>query len=187
MKELFDFLEAKERQFLAALCILLAVVLIFFSGFALKEKRAYFRSVQMLPSRQTEYERVREQNIDKKRERMMWDEAHEDLIQIEGKYFYREDENINELREDLRKILRNAQIRITSDLRFEYSEFQGNEMKTVRVSFIMTGFYFALKKLLYSIEQYPKFIMVERIDFLDIDTQSGMIELRIELVGYYES
>jgi hypothetical protein len=117
----------------------------------------------------------------------MWDEAHEDFIHIEEKYFYREDGNINELREDLRKILRNAQIQVTSDLRFEYSEFQGNEMKTVKVSFIMTGFYFALKKLLHSIEKYPKFIMVERIDFLDIDTQSGMIELRIELVGYYES
>jgi hypothetical protein len=29
--------------------------------------------------------------------------------------------------------------------------------------------------------------MVERIDFMDIDPQSGMIELRIELVGFYES
>jgi len=187
MKELFDLLGTKERQFLVLLCILLAAVLIFYSGFALKEKKAYFRSVDILPSQQTEYERIREQNSEKKRERMLWDEAQQDVVQIEDKYFYREDGNINELREDLRKILRNAQIRVTSDLRFEYSEFEGQEMKTVKVSFIMTGFYFALKKLLHSIEQYPKFIMVQRIDFLDIDTQSGMIELRIELVGYYES
>jgi Tfp pilus assembly protein PilO len=187
MKELFDLLEAKERQFLAALCILLAAVLIFYSGFALKAKRVYFRSVESLPSQQEEYERIKDKNSEKKRERMMWNEARQDVAHIEEKYFYREDGNINELREDLREILRNAQIQVTSDLRFEYSEFEGREMNTVKVSFRMTGFYFALKKLLYSIEQYPKFIMVERIDFLDIDTQSGMIELRIELMGYYES
>lgn len=187
MKELFDLLGAKERRFLVLLCILLAAVLIFYSGFALKEKRAYSHAVEVLPSQQTEYERIREQNSEKKRERMLWDEAQQDVLQIEDRYFYREEGNINELREDFRKILRNAQIRVTSDLRFEYSEFEGQEMKTVKVSFIMTGSYFALKKLLHSIEQYPKFIMVQRIDFLDIDTQSGMIELRIELVGYYES
>jgi hypothetical protein len=187
MKELFDFLEAKERQFLVMLSILLAGVLIFYSGFALKEKRGYFRSVDILSSQQTDYERIKEQNSEKKRAWMMWDEARRDIAEIETEYFYREEENVNELREDLRKIFQNSKIRMTSDLRFEYSEFEGREMKTVKVSFTMTGFYFALKRLLHSIERYPKFIMVERIDFMDIDPQSGMIELRIELVGFYES
>lgn len=186
MKELFDLLEAKERRFLAGLCILLAAVLIFYSGFALRAKRVYFRSVESLPSQQAAYEQIKEKNSEKKREKLMWEEARRDVADIQEKYFYREDENINELRKDLRKIFQDAQVRITSDLRFEYSEFEGREMNTFKVSFRMTGFYFALKKLLYSIERYPKFIMVERIDFLDIDAQSGMIELRIELVGYYE-
>lgn len=187
MKELFDLLEDKERQFLVMFCILLAVVLIFYSGFALKEKRGYVHSVDILSSQQTDYERLKEQNSEKKKEWMMWDEARSDIGEIETKYFYREEENVNELREDLRKIFQNSKTRMTSDLRFEYSEFEGREMKTVKVSFIVTGFYFALKKLLHNIERYPKFIMVERIDFLDIDPQSGMIELRIELVGFYES
>jgi hypothetical protein len=187
MKELFDLLEAKERQFLVMLCIFLAAVLIFYSGFALKEKREYFRSVDILSSQQAEYERIKEQNAEKKSIWMMWDEAKRDIAEIETAYFYREEKNVNELREDLRKIFQNAKIRMSSDLRFEYSEFEGQEMKTVKVSFRMTGFYFALKKLLHSIEKYPKFIMVERIDFLDIDSQSGMIELRIELVGFYGS
>jgi Tfp pilus assembly protein PilO len=169
------------------LCILLAGVLIFYSGFALKEKRGYFRSLDILSSQQAEYERMKDQNNEKKRTWMMWDEAKRDIAEIEATYFYREEENVNELREDLRKIFQNAKIQMTSDLRFEYSEFEGREMKTVKVSFRMTGFYFALKKFLHSIERYPKFIMVERIDFLDIDPQSGMIELRIELVGFYGS
>ncbi len=187
MKELFDLLEVKERKFLVALCILLAAVLIFHSAFALREKREYFRSMDILPAQQAEYERIRELNSEKKIEKMRWDEARQDIADIEEKYFYRKDEDINELREDLRKVFRNAQIQVTSDLRFEYSEFEGKEMNTVRVSFRTTGFYHALKKLLHSIERYPKFLMVERIDFLDIDVQSGRIELRIELVGYYEN
>jgi len=187
MKELFDLLEAKERKVLVLLCILLSAVLVFHSAFALKEKRTYFRSVKSLAIQEKEYEQIREQSSEKKRERAMWDEARRDIVEIETKYFYREDENINELREDLHKIFQNAQVQILSDLRFEYGELEDREMKIVKVSFTMAGPYFSLKKLIHQIEVYPKFLMIVRIDFMDIDTQSGRIELRIELAGYYES
>ena len=186
MKELFDLLDAKERQLLVLLCILLSAVLVFHSAFALKEKRTYFRSVKSLPIQEKEFERIREQTSEKKREWVMWDEARRDSVEIGTKYFYREDKNINELRQDLRRIFQNAQVQILSDLRFEYDEFQDSEMKIVKVSFTMAGPYFSLKKLIHQVEMHPKFLMIERIDFMNINTQSGRIELRIELAGYYE-
>jgi hypothetical protein len=37
------------------------------------------------------------------------------------------------------------------------------------------------------VEEVPKFLFIERIDFLDIDTARDALELRVVLAGYYES
>ena len=105
--------------------------------------------------------------------------------EIEKKYFYKEDKNINQLRLDLRKIFGAARVRVTSDLLYDWADLEEEKLKRVSVQFNLAGSYAALKRFIHQVEIHPKFTMVERIDFRDIDTQSGRIELRIELAGYY--
>ena len=186
MKELFDRLGKKERQVLVLFCVLLSASLIFHSAFALRQKRTYLRSAEYLPSAQKEYDKIKESNRDTKMEWLRWDEARKDIASIGNKYFYKEDVRINELRIDLRKVFRRANIRVISDLIFDYQDLEGEELKKVRVSFATSGPYAALKRLIHQVEIHPKFLMIERIDFRDIDTQSGRIELNIVLAGYYE-
>jgi len=57
----------------------------------------------------------------------------------------------------------------------------------VMVSFNFKGSYFSLKRFLSSVEEFPKFLIIEKIDFINIETQSGILGLRILLAGYYES
>ena len=89
------------------------------------------------------------------------------------------------MRLDLREIFRAASVRVTSDLMYDYADWEEERLKKVRVNFTMAGKYIALKRFIHKIEVHPKFLMIERIDFRDIDTQTGRIELQIELAGYY--
>lgn len=187
MKELFDLLEKKERQILALFCVLFVAALIFYQGFALKQKSTYLHSAGSLPRQQKEFAKIESANRDIKMEWAQWEEAKQDIVEIEKKYFYREDENINELRLDLREIFAKANIRVISDLVFDWSEWQEDDLKKARVSFTVAGPYIVLKNFIHQIEIHPKFLMIERIDFRDIDTQSGRIELSIVLAGYYEN
>jgi len=185
MKELFDLLEKKERQILVLLCLLLIVALIFHQGFALKQKRSYNQSAGSLPRKQKEFENIEKANTDIKMEWLQWDEARRDIGEIENKYFYKEDRNVNELRLDLREIFAKANVRVISDLVFDYSEWKEEDIKKARVNFTVAGPYVVLKNFIHQVEIHPKFLMIERIDFRDIDTQSGRIELNVVLAGYY--
>ena len=187
MKELFDLLEKKERRTVALLCALLVACLIFYQGVALKQKRIYLQSSGTLPTQEKEFEKIKELNEEIKMESLRWDEARQDIADIEKKYFYREDKNINALRIDLRRIFRRARIRVTSDLLFDYTDWEEEKIKRIRVNFTLAGPYVALKRFIHQVEIHPKFLMIERIDFRAVDAQSGQIELNIVLAGYYES
>lgn len=187
MKELFDLLDKSERKILILLCVLLAAALIFHQGFALKQKRAYSHSAESIINQQKEFSKMKELNREIKTEWLLWDEAKRDIAEIEKNYLYKENEEINQLRLDLRKIFRAARIRVISDLMFDYADWEEEKLKRVRVNFTIAGYYAALKRFIHQVEIHPKFLMIERIDFRDIDTQSGRIELQIELAGYYEN
>lgn len=187
MKELFDLLDAEERRILALIGILLLAAVIFHTAFALQEKRTYFRSVESLPSKQKEYERILGTNKEKKAEWMRWDEARRDIPEIEKAYLYREEDVSNEVRLDIRKIFQVSNVRCVSDLRFDYTEERRERTNSVRVRFTLAGTYYALKRFIYEVERHPKFLMVEKIDFKDVAARGGVIELIIILAGYYES
>jgi len=187
MKELFDLLEKSERKILVLLCVFLAAALIFHQGFALKQKKAYSYSAESLSTLQKEFANIEELNREIKMKWLQWDETKRDIADIEKKYFYKGNKNINQLRLDLRRIFRKAKIRVISDLVFDYTDWEVEKLKIVHVHFAMAEPYGALKSFIHQVEIHPKFLMIERIDFREIDTQSGRIELQIGLVGYYEN
>jgi hypothetical protein len=187
MKELFDLLAKRERTTLVVLCVLLLVGLLFWQVFALQKKKAYMHAVQTLPLQQKEFAQVKETNIDIKLEWLQWEEAKRDIVDIEKKYFYRGNRGISQLRLDLRKIVQRSRIRVVSDYIFDYADWDEESLKRVRVNFAVAGPYPTLKRFIHQVEIHPKFLMIERIDFRDIDTQSGRVELDIILAGYYEN
>lgn len=187
MKELIDRLEAKERRALALVCIFLFAAVVFYAAFAIHQKKAYFRSVESIPLRQKEYEKSLEQNKTLKAEWLRWDEARRDIPKIEKAYFYKEENVANDVRLDLRKIFQASKVRCVSDLRFEYREGKKEATNRVGVRFTLAGTYFALKRFIFEVERLPKFLMIEKIDFGDVASQGGEIELVIVLAGYYES
>lgn len=187
MKEIFDLLSDTEKKILGLLCLFLGVVLLFFLVISLPRRGSYFRAFSSLSAKQEEYERVNAAAAEKREEWFRWQEARRDMEDIGKKYFYEEKKDgFSQLRLDLEQILSESQMRVLGRKRYDYAEYEEEGIRKVNISFNLSGSYMALKQIIDTVERFPRFLVIEKIDFLDIDPARGDLELRVILAGYYE-
>jgi len=175
-----------EKKVLGILAALLAACLVFLLLFSLGVRRTSYRILESLEASEKNYKMLDRSRTEKKREWLGWEEAPRDIEELKSSYFYNDKGGINELRLDLQKIFSESMINV-SQIKYDYAEFEKEKVKKVNASFNFSGSYLSLRKFLGSVERFPKFLIVEKIDFLSIDPQSGFLELKIVLAGYYES
>ena len=185
MKEIFEILSEKERRTLGWFCFLLVVPVVFLLFIAGGERRAYSGLLESLSAQKKNYQSLNAKNIQKEKEWLRWQEAVKDMEEIQGKYFYKDNDVFEELRRDLEKIFGQTGI-YASRKNYDYSQLHKGGLEKVIVNFDWRGSYPSLKGFLDSVEKFPKFLIIERIDFLNIEVQSGMLELKVALAGYYE-
>ena len=185
MKEIFDILSEKEKRTLGWFCLLLIVPVVFLLFIAGGERRAYSGLLESLSTQKKNYQSLAAENIQKEKEWLRWQEAVKDIEEIRGKYFYKDNNVFEELRGDLEKIFSQTGV-YASRKNYDYSQLRKGALEKVIVNFDWKGSYPSLKRFLDSVEKFPKFLIVEKIDFLNIEAQSGMLELKMTLAGYYE-
>jgi len=186
MKEIFNFLDSREKKILGFLCGLLAVTLVFLLFISLGERRASFRASASLSTKQKQYDGLDVSRMAKKREWERWLEAPRDMEDLKRTYFYDNGQGIEKLRLDLQQIFSESGINV-SQIKYDYVNFEKEKVKKVTVSFNFSGTYLSLRNFLESVEKFLKFIVMEKIDFLNVDPQDELLELKIVLAGYYES
>ena len=184
MKEIFSLLIQKERRILTVLCVLVLGGFLFY-GFAAKGiKGSYSRSLETLSSQEKNLQELQENRLEAKINQSKWVEAVRDMVEIDRKYFYRKDDKIQQLMLDTQELLRKSSLRADRK-KYEYTEFKEEGIDRITVSFEISGPYIILKKFLDNIEDFPKFLTMEQIDFVDIDSHSGRLTLQVKLAGYY--
>ena len=184
MIEMFDLLSKKERRILQVLVVLLVAVVLFFLFVALKEKNEYKNSVNYLSSKQKEYKILDANKIEKENEWQSWQNAHEDIEDLREKYLFRDNEGYASLRLMLQQIFDESRIQ-HSDIRYQYSPFDKEKIRKVNITFNLIGPYFSLKRFINSVENLQRFLLIEKIDFIDTPSQGGDLKLKITLAGYY--
>lgn len=185
MKEIFDLLSEKERRTVGWLCLLLVVPLVFLLFIARGERQAYVRTLEDVSVKEKTYQELVSRNSEKEKEWLRWQEAVRDKKDISEKYFYKDNNAFEELRKNLEKIFNQIGV-YASRKNYDYADLRKGNLKKVIASFDWKGTYPSLKRFLHAVEKFPKFLIVEKIDFLNIDSQSGMLELKVTLAGYYE-
>ena len=188
MKKIFDLLDDKEKKTLIVLCVMIAGVALFLLLISLSQRRSYFNSLSSHTVKQRDYEQLNKAKIEKEGEWIRWQEARGDMDELKKKYFYDDNkEGFERLRLDLEQLLNKAQINVSSRKKYDYVEFKGDTIKKVNVTFDIKGSYLSLKRFIHSVEEFPKFLLIEKVDFLNIDAGGNVLELRVVLAGYYES
>lgn len=185
MKNIFSFFNAQERKVLEilSLCFLLALVFLVF--FSLREKQTYLRTRARTEARQAEFNALKESREQKRRDWERWKEALVDIADLKAKYFYDDEQGINVLRLDLEQIFNEAGVNVAG-INYSYSKFEKEKINKVGANFHLTGSYLGIKKFIDIVEKFPKFLLLEKIDFLKIDTENDSLDLDVILAGYYE-
>jgi Tfp pilus assembly protein PilO len=184
MNELFRALDEKERQRLRLLCLLVLVALFVLVVFSLGQRRSYGHLAERLQGREKEAAAAEAKRAESAAGWARWQEAYQDIKDLKEKSFYREGEEANQVRLDLEKIFSGTGINARS-YRYNYSSLEKEKIKKVNVTFTFVGSYPILKRFLQTIEQFPKFLLLEKIDFVKIGASGTTLELRIVLAAYY--
>lgn len=188
MKKIFDLLDDKEKKTLIVLCVMITGVVLFLLLISLSQRRSYFNALSSHTAKQRDYEELNKTKIENEEEWIRWQEARGDMDELKKTYFYDDDkEGFEQLRLDLEQLLSKARINVSSRKKYDYVEFKGETIKKVNVTFDIKGSYLSLKRFIHSVEEFPKFLLIEKVDFLNIDAGGNVLELRVVLAGYYES
>jgi hypothetical protein len=184
MNALLDLLSDTERRTLARLglaaLIALVVCLALFArlrGGLEKDRTDSFRlheatqkTVQARDKAKAEWKR--------------WEDAGRDLAELRTGYFYEEGAGVQALRQDLQQIFAQAETNIT-DIDYGYSEMEKEKVRKTLVTFNYTGSYAGLKKLLAVLEAFPKFLVIEKVEFPRTGSGGERLNAKLTLAGYY--
>jgi hypothetical protein len=113
-----------------------------------------------------------------------WEDAGRDMAELRAGYFYEEGPGTPTLRQDLQQIFALAGTTIT-DLDYGYSDMEKEKVRKTVVSFAYMGTYAGLKKLLAVIEDFPKFLVIEKIEFPRTGSGGERLNAKLTLAGYY--
>jgi len=181
----FELIEPRDRRILGILCLVFVLALLFLFVVALREKRMYFESLDLLTAKKESARKMDGERRKRNEELLKWQQTLADIKELKTKYFYKEEEGISPLMRDTQQILNSARIRV-SQKKYDYADLKEDVYRIVRVSFETTGSYEALKRFIHSVEVFPRFLVVQKIDFLDVDPFSGGLKVQVALVAYYE-
>jgi Tfp pilus assembly protein PilO len=186
MKEIFEGLNEGERKQLSLLSLGLVLVLSFLFIASLGQRRGYLGALGDLKAREKETADIEKTRVASAEEWGRWEQAYRDIEDLKKTSFFKEEQGVNELRLDLQKILAESGITARS-LRYNYISLSKEKLNKINVIFTFTGSYMILKKFLDAVERFPKFLLLEKIDFIKISGEGNLLELRIFLAGYNES
>jgi len=184
MNALFDLFNDKERRTLGRLglaaLVILIVFLVLFSRLRGGLEKDRTASLRLQESAQKAVRARDEARAEWKR----WEDAGRDLEELRAGYFYDPEEGVQALRQDLQQIFALAGTAIT-DLDYGYSDMEKEQVRKTLVTFTYTGTYAGLKKLLAVLEAFPKFLVIEKIDFPRTGSGGERLNVKMTLAGYY--
>jgi hypothetical protein len=183
-RDLINLLSPDGRKTALVLSLLTVATGIFFLTVPLKRRAGYYSSrlaSQQIEQRLSNLEGDRTSNQEKLRR---WQEVRDEIQKLRDTYIYHKGMP-TELRLDLEKILRNIGLR-TPPIDYVYEDYPDPGFRKIQLSFAVSAPYFQIRNIIHAVETLPKFLILERIEFLDIDNQGVSIRVRFKLAGFYE-
>jgi len=176
----------KERRTVSALGAVLGAAACLLCFISLKKHSSANRAASQVQAMERGYQALSRSRDEVKKEGQIWMDAERDMKALKANYFYAGQNILRDLRLDLQQIFETAGISVT-DINYGYSELVKGSIQLVTVEFHFSGNYAMFKRLLDTIERHPHFLLIEKLDFLSIGKQPGLLDLKISLAGYYEN
>lgn len=184
MNALFDLLDDKERRSLGRLGLAVALALVVFLVLFVQVRGGLGKARRESFSLHETAQRTVQARDKAKAEWMRWEDAGRDMAELRTGYFYEESAGGQTLRQDLQQIFTQAGTSIT-DLSYGYSDMEKEQVRKTLVTFTYSGTYAGLKKLLAVLEAFPKFLVIEKVEFPRTGAGGERLNAKLTLAGYY--
>lgn len=184
MNDLFDLLDDKERRTLGRLGLAAALALIAVLALFVRVRGGLGRERQEAFRLQETAQRTVQARDKAKAEWARWEDAGRDLAELRTGFFYEEGAGFQGLRRDLERIFAQAGTSIT-DLSYGYADMEKEQVRKTMATFTYSGTYAGLKKLLVVLETFPKFLVIERVEFPRTGSGGERLNAKLTVAGYY--
>jgi hypothetical protein len=183
IKDMIDLLSPFDRKTALVLGLLALSSVVFFLMVPLNKKNAYAEYQQTTTRNERRLTRLESDRTERGMQVNQWQQTEKDFQTLGDSYVYKKAMPM-EMRLDVEKILRDNGIK-TPPIDYEYEDFPDEGFKRVQMGFAITAPYYGLRKVIHAFETFPKFLVLERLEFLDIDDRGVSIRVRLRLAGYY--
>ncbi|MGB9835652.1 MAG: hypothetical protein ACPLRX_02795 [Candidatus Saccharicenans sp.] len=182
LSELLSLKEKKTLRSLAVLCLFLValtVASLFFWNFRLNALHRKFVSLSQ------ELEKASAEKDNRKKELELWVNTQKELEELRSSAFYTEKEGPDHFRDDLLQVFKKLGLTVPP-INYQYEEVsrQNKQLRKLTASFSLKMNYPAWKKFLYEIETWPRWLIIDQVNFQRIEAATGIMELRLAVSGY---
>lgn len=184
MNALFELFNDGERRTLGRLSLAAVVLLAVFLVLLVRVRGGLARDQNVAVRRQEAAQNAVKARDEARVQWKLWEDAGRDLAELRTGTFYEAQESGQTLREDLQKIFAQAGTAIT-DLAYSYSDLEKEQVRKTVVTFTYIGTYTGLKKLLAVLEAFPKFLVIESVEFPRTGSGGERLSAKLTLAGYY--
>ncbi len=184
MKELIEFLTDAEKRIIKFLLGFLVFSLIFFIFILLWPKNRAAEVEAKLSFQKKALERAKEARDRSEQIWLQWSEASRELEQLRNKWYYRGDESLGQIRIDLEEIFHQAGLSLPA-LQYNYHSLEKSKVKKISFNLRVRASYFSLRELLARLETFPKFLLVEDINFQRVSEDGSNLDLGLVVSAYY--
>lgn len=185
IKDWIEQLTAKERKILTVTSILALAALIFLFIVPFGKRRAYYKKYDDWKIINDNYDQAYPTLVQTRKQWEDWKNAAADLKTLEP-YLYGSDQVLVNLRSDLEGIFAACGIK-APEIQYAYNELSEKGFRNILINFSISISYFQLRQFIYSVETFPKMLLLERIQFMDVAGGGNVIKLRFFLAMYYET
>ncbi len=186
MSSAFSRLDDREKKALVRLAVAALVALAVALAVFFKMREAHAEVRTSLVRLETDLAKAVRDRGASEVQWLRWQEAREDLEMLGTDYFYSAKEGVPALRLDLQRLFALAGLSV-SDIGYGYSDLDKEQARKTIVTFSYRGSYAGLKRLLGIIERFPRFLVIERLDFQKTGSDGGALVCKLTLAGYYGS
>lgn len=184
MKELIEFLTDTEKKIIKILLGMVALSFIFLIFTLIWPRNQAAGVASKLDSQKRSFEQVKEARDKGERLWLQWSEASRQLEELKNNWFYRGENSLGQIRIDLEEIFYQARLSLPT-LQYNYHNLEKSKIKKISLNLRLRTSYLSLRELLAKLEIFPKFLLIEDIDFQNVSEGGATLDLRLVVSAYY--
>lgn len=184
MKELIEFLTDAEKKIVKFILAILALSFIFFIFTLIWPRNQAAEVEARLNAQRKSFEQAKEAKDKSEQLWWQWSEASRQLEELRSKWYYRGEESLGQIRLDLEEIFHQAGLSLPA-LQYNYHHLEKSKVKKISFNLRVSTSYLYLRELLARLESFPKFLLVEDIDFQKVGESGSNLDLRLVVSAYY--